>query len=369
MLVDKQGTNRRIYGLDLLRALAIVYVMLSHGYVYSAQLLQIRYYRWLICDGVTLFFVLSGFLIGGILIKTIRDNEVFTFRSLLRFWTRRWFRTLPNYYLILVLLIGTYALVHRELPPQWGHYFSFTQNFANPHPVFFAEAWSLAVEEWFYLLVPFGLFILLQLSNKRKELILSWIIFVLLVGTFIRLSKVTMCAEPLENGFDAGIAKQVITRLDGLMYGMFGVWLSIYKPVYWLRHKNKFFVSGLVLLTVANAMSSSFSLAYFYYSLSALGTFCLLPKLSSMESGNGNFYKAVTFVSLISYSLYLTNHMIVLRGIMPFLERVFHLNPAFSAVDSALAFLLFWLLSMAISYGLYRFWELPVMRLRDKLKF
>lgn len=366
--MNEQGTNRRVFGLDLLRALAIVYVMLSHGYVYSVQLVQIRYYRWLICDGVTLFFVLSGFLIGRILIKTIKDQPGFTFRSLLSFWIRRWFRTLPNYYLVLILLIGSYALVHHQLPPAWGHYFSFTQNFAGPHPVFFAEAWSLAVEEWFYLLIPFGLFILLQLNKKRKETLLFWILCVLVVGTFIRVYKVTLYTYPLENGFDAGIAKQVITRLDGLMYGMFGAWLSIYKPLYWFRHKNKVFIFGLVLLLFANTRSSSFSLGYFYYSLSALGTLCLLPKLSSMETGKGAIYKAITFVSLISYSLYLTNHMVVLRGIMPFLEKILHLNPSMDTGDSVLAFVLFWLLSIGISYGLYRFWELPVMKLRDRMK-
>ena len=59
----------RIYGLDVLRALAITYVMFSHGYEYSGKLVSDHYYKWLVLDGVGLFFVLSGFLIGGILIR------------------------------------------------------------------------------------------------------------------------------------------------------------------------------------------------------------------------------------------------------------------------------------------------------------
>ena len=54
---------KRIYGLDILRALAIFYVMLTHGQAYSGYLLDAGSYRWLTLDGVGLFFVLSGFVI------------------------------------------------------------------------------------------------------------------------------------------------------------------------------------------------------------------------------------------------------------------------------------------------------------------
>ena len=61
--------------------------------------------------GVELFFVLSGFLIGGILIK-IFDNTEFTFADVRRFWIRRWFRTLPNYWLILSINIIIFVFIN-----------------------------------------------------------------------------------------------------------------------------------------------------------------------------------------------------------------------------------------------------------------
>lgn len=94
--------NNRIYGLDIMRVAAIFFVTFGH----AAALLPTRVSKCLafvILDGVTIFFVLSGFLIGGIIIKTI-SNEGFSIRMLRNFWLRRWWRTLPNYFLVLVLL-------------------------------------------------------------------------------------------------------------------------------------------------------------------------------------------------------------------------------------------------------------------------
>ena len=63
-------------------------------------------FPWIpLINGVELFFVLSGFLIGGILIKTFQKDNSFGIKTISNFWIRRWFRTLPNYDLILILNI------------------------------------------------------------------------------------------------------------------------------------------------------------------------------------------------------------------------------------------------------------------------
>ena len=66
-------------------------------------------------DGVSIFFVLSGFLIGGILIKVL-ETEPATFKTLFNFWIRRWFRTLPNYLFILLILIFFYGAFRSTTP-------------------------------------------------------------------------------------------------------------------------------------------------------------------------------------------------------------------------------------------------------------
>jgi peptidoglycan/LPS O-acetylase OafA/YrhL len=361
--------TKRIYGLDILRAMAIFFVMSSHSYEYSKHALDVKYYSFLIMDGVGLFFVLSGFLVGGILIRTARDKEC-TSKELLRFWTRRWLRTLPNYFLVLLLLVGAYWHVHKALPPRLFQYFTFTQCFASPHPLFFGEAWSLAVEEWFYLVVPAALFVVLYFSKGNRRHILSLIVFVLVAGTLIRVFKVAGHNYFADGSFGEEISKQVVTRMDGIMYGMLGAWLSIYKPAQWMKHRNTLFISGILLL-IGSRIGVTYSLffyGYFFYTSSAVGTLCLLPKLSTITAGKGVVYKIFTFISAISYSMYLTNHMIVERGIMPPLLKAIHLDASQGAVQSALVVMLFWTLTIIISYLLYRFWEQPMMRLRDKWK-
>ena len=165
---SQKGVHHRIYGLDLLRASAIVFVMISHGDIYSHHILDERYCRYLMWDGVGLFFVLSGFLIGSILINTVLLAE-FSFKTLVQFWLQRWFRTLPLYYLVLTVLVLLYFISHHILPPNVLAYYTFSQCFAWPHPLFFGEAWSLAVEEWFYILFPLGVFVFLRLRGDKKS--------------------------------------------------------------------------------------------------------------------------------------------------------------------------------------------------------
>jgi peptidoglycan/LPS O-acetylase OafA/YrhL len=99
----------------------------------------------LVFDGVSIFFVLSGFLIGGILLK--QYSEPPSKKLLIDFWMRRWMRTLPNYFLILILLCVLHTLLDAEFKIQnTGRYFIFSQNLFQKHPRFFPEAWSLSVE-------------------------------------------------------------------------------------------------------------------------------------------------------------------------------------------------------------------------------
>lgn len=123
--------------------------------------------------GVDLFFVLSGFLIGGILMderaKGKTAKEYFT-----RFWRHRFARIFPVYYLMIGLLLAIYAIdaVHSSAytrtllfnqMPVWT-YATFTQNFymvfSGIYGNFLGVTWSLAVEEQFYLLLPLAVFFL-----------------------------------------------------------------------------------------------------------------------------------------------------------------------------------------------------------------
>ncbi|MBT8377560.1 MAG: acyltransferase family protein, partial [Bacteroidia bacterium] len=99
--------SQRIFGLDVVRAIAILLVLISHSTILifpesnSNAVFAIQFFGTI---GVDIFFVLSGYLIGRILLKQLQTQD-FSFKNVLYFWIRRWFRTLPNYYLILIVNI------------------------------------------------------------------------------------------------------------------------------------------------------------------------------------------------------------------------------------------------------------------------
>src|SRR5687767_9357597 len=170
--------SHRLFGLDVLRAFAILLVLAAHTWPSRQAGAWANAFGVL---GVELFFVLSGFLIGGILFRLSERGQLSTWQDLMSFWRRRWFRTLPNYYLFLMLhvawrtwVLGFPGVIHTN----WEH-FVFWQNFDHGPSYFFAEAWSLAIEEWFYLL--FALFLASALFLCRGSR-LAWLI---VIGLFL----------------------------------------------------------------------------------------------------------------------------------------------------------------------------------------
>ncbi len=134
-------TLKRIYGLDILRSLAILSVLIPH----SSRLLpesidkKIQLYS---LDGVSLFFVLSGFLIGLILLKKV-DTTNFNFYELRNFWLRRWFRTLPAFYVTMVILFTCYYF-NDSLPNTRTiiQFLTFSQSLFKDTTTFYREAWN-----------------------------------------------------------------------------------------------------------------------------------------------------------------------------------------------------------------------------------
>ena len=152
LAIDPRFQNReRQAGLDLLRALAIVVVVVYHAALFGFKLPgRVDRFGWI---GVDLFFVLSGYLIGGQLLAPLaRDRPI----NLGRFFTRRALRIMPAYFVVLAI----YFLLPwwREYPemsqPLWKFLLSI-QNVALHGGTAFSHAWSLAVEDQFYLCLPF----------------------------------------------------------------------------------------------------------------------------------------------------------------------------------------------------------------------
>ena len=166
----KNNLSKRIFGLDIVRAMAISLVVISHisFLVYPNSLSEgITAIRGMGAIGVDIFFVLSGFLIGGILLNNL-ENKKRTFNFLFNFWKRRWLRTLPNYFVVLILNIILIVILTGGLSINVGNYILFLQNMWSPHPDFFTEAWSLSVEEYAYLLLPAVIYLLINLFKPKS---------------------------------------------------------------------------------------------------------------------------------------------------------------------------------------------------------
>ena len=196
------SASRRNFGLDLVRALAVSMVVLGHYCDYP--------FRSLGGYGVSIFFALSGYLIGAILARQFAGGAHVSWHDLVIFWQRRWYRTLPNYALSLVAFALLASLTIGLVRQAWEFVF-FVQNLAWPIPGFFVYSWSLAVEEWFYLLFPLLVF---ALGKGIKHA------FAISVAGFI-IVPIALRAIRGDAGFwDEALEQVVAYRLDAIMYGV-----------------------------------------------------------------------------------------------------------------------------------------------------
>lgn len=362
--------HNRIFGLDILRMLAIMFVVVSH----TPSLLPSSVYTFLeyfLFDGVCIFFVLSGFLIGNIIIKSVEKNG-FSRSELLNFWVRRWFRTLPNYYLfIFILAIISKLFVEGFSLRGIFPFLFFCQNLFKVNDFFFGEAWSLSVEEWFYLSIPLILFFcvnVFKIKFKKSLLIVS--IFLLLFSTFLRYYMYSSGHLPEMIDY----RRVVIMRIDNLMYGVIGAYISYYYKDFWIKHKYKFFVVGIILVLIWKALSyvypsiNSFYYINFFFPLFCTAIFCLLPVMSQYTLRKYNVLAtAITYISLISYSLYLIHYSLVKKLLI---DRIFSFIFAGDSLeDYILKNAFYWIVSLLGALLIYKYFEIPTTKLRDLIKF
>ena len=364
--------TKRIYGLDILRAMAILFVVVGHGKYLLPE--KLRYiHRIVVFDGVSIFFVLSGFLIGGILIKIV-ENKQANKKTLIDFWKRRWFRTLPNYFLILLIITFYFLITKNDFQVlSVKKYFIFCQNLFSPHPGFFPEAWSLSVEEWFYLIIPTIIFILIAVFKiKPQNSILISAFSILLFVVFFRIQRYLSVDIASIGEWDTIFRKQVFTRLDSLMFGVLGAYIQYYFPQKWIKVKLPLLISGIVLFVIIKCLTlfsivavDSFYMCVLSFSVTSLATLFLLPFLSNLKTGSGVFYRGITVISLISYSMYLLNLTIVQKIIIKDIIPWDNLS-GMKYLTVISQYSVYWIFTIIGSIIIYKYYEIPLTRLRDK---
>lgn len=174
-----QRASLRVNGLDTLRALAVTLVVLHHYVLFvsfDATFGWVGEIGWV---GVDLFFALSGYLIGNQIFQAMRRPEGL---SLTRFYARRLLRTLPNFYAVLALY-ALWPAFRGSAPmlPLW-QYLSFTQNIGLEPGTAFSHAWSLCIEEQFYMLLPACALLAVALGRRGAGIRWAWAAIALAFG-------------------------------------------------------------------------------------------------------------------------------------------------------------------------------------------
>jgi peptidoglycan/LPS O-acetylase OafA/YrhL len=311
---------RRVPGLDLLRAIAILWVMWYHGATLDlvASSDVVTQAGWM---GVDLFFVLSGYLIGAQLLKPVAAGRN---PDLKDFWIRRAFRILPAYLVVVALYFAVPVFrERREIQPLW-QFLTFTENLLIDlrHAKAFSHVWSLCVEEHFYLLAPLLILLLMRRPSPAKTIAACALI--VLGGMALRsaiwlheLAPLPQDSAAFSHRFMERIYYPTWTRLDGLLAGVILAMVRTFRPAAWaglMARPNLLAGAGAVGLAASIALfqdQSAFWPSVVGYPLLAL-SFALLVASAASPKGllGARPIPGAGLVAAMAYSLYLSHKAI-----------------------------------------------------------
>jgi len=271
--------------------------------------------------GVDLFFALSGFLIGGQLLRPLSKGQALRPGP---FYVRRLFRTLPPYLVVVTLYFTVPAF--RESPriaPLW-QFLTFTENLFvdSYHGKAFSHAWSLCIEEQFYLVAPVVAYLLARHPSGRKVVMVCASIVV--GGTLLRaviwLHALAPAADVMRGyGYFFQRWVELIhyptwTRLDGLLAGVVVAMFKSFRPGIWhvfMRRGNLLLGGALPCLAVAICLfrdQSAFLPSVIGYPILSLGMGCLVAAGASPSSLiSRRALPGAGAIAAMAYSLYLTH--------------------------------------------------------------
>jgi len=351
--IAQPAVGARFARLDALRGVAILLVLGRH---------QPVNWLWTKCGwaGVDLFFVLSGFLVAGLIFKEyLREGRV----DLIRFWSRRAFRIYPPFLSMLAGSLVLCAIVNHKrysAPDRIFAELTWTQSYRHG---IWGHTWSLAVEEHFYVLLPlllgYAMWRNAGATNPFRS-VPSAVCGLSVLFLLLRILKSEAGSfDYLANVFPTHL------RLDSLAFGVLLSYLYYFRNqsfMSFVRRRRRLLVAGGVLLfsttliwpLESNVMHTiGFTFVY-------LGSGCLLAAALSDARPLSFAMRALAGIGGCSYSIYLW-HMAV-NQYTPTLIRVLGFgtsHPVAVAVSLGL--------SLPAGFVMHRLTELPAIRLRDYL--
>jgi peptidoglycan/LPS O-acetylase OafA/YrhL len=356
----------RIAELDGFRAFAVILVMFTHTWPMDNSLvwhgLQLS---WIRLDGL---FVISGFLIAGILLDTRAEPGFFQ-----RFYRRRALRILPLYYALLVslTLLGVFSQTpgYREMLTKWGSplwFFAYVGNIptalTGDFPFGLGESfvplWSLQIEEQFYLVFP----VLVYFFSPKALKIVLWVLAALSV-----IIRMAIFALYPENRF----AQYVLLpcRMEGLSFGALiairlreGPWEIRKTRLSWLA------VSWLIVAVLCAAITGSRcetpfnrTLGYLVSSIAAARLILWLIFNQNSKATSFLRWKPVQHLGRISYGVYLLHEPV--QWAITSADRHLGLKWFDHGLLIVPAVIVVTLFAAAASW---RYLEAPLLRLKDR---
>lgn len=365
----KVYANRRINGLDTLRAAAIALVLVYHYQVvvsYQPTFGVLGNIGWI---GVDLFFVLSGFLIGNQILAPFARSEAF---SLKHFFARRLLRTLPNYYVILAAYLLVPALAEPNTASIW-RFLSFTQNIGLHYGETFTHSWSLCIEEQFYVVLPIAVMLIAGLTKSVR---VGWAAMIVAVVAGIAVRGMAWWAHgqnqmtPMD--YSAHIYYSSFARADELLFGVAIATLKnfhgeLYQKLQ--RHGNLILVAGLLSAIVICALflnyqivDNSYTFAISTYGYSALAASFALLTLAALSPNswlNRIRIPGAEKFALWSYAIYLA-HKPVFKLLRVQMVQ-WHID-----INAPLGIAIIMFAGILAGWILYRLVESPFMALRQR---
>lgn len=289
--------KKRLRELDFLRGIAILLVFTRHSYV-NQYLVNIG---WI---GVDLFFVLSGYLVSGLLFREYKASEAINAK---RFLIRRGFKIYPLFYITIFPYLVVKYLDKSQISSYLISDLFFLQNYTSGWGYLYAASWSLAVEEHFYVIIAFTLYFVCRSnwfkvsvkgSHKWFDTFTSLICIVLVFIFLLRLASNTVL---LPNS-DVKNFTMTHLRFDSLLAGVFLSYLHCFKK----EKLHSFYKKNRYLLILIAAI-----------------LIVWVPFFDPIPS---------FFVKTIGFSLLYVSFSIVLLGFLLEREINFYLDKVFSFV-------------------------------------
>jgi peptidoglycan/LPS O-acetylase OafA/YrhL len=238
----RPAASERIVSLDLLRGLAAFAVMIPHFFMYYlengsviAEIVSIT--------AVEVFFVLSGFVLGPQIVLCARRRNWATLRT---FLMRRWMRTIPSYLVALLAI----SVIFREVgSADFFRYVAYVQNLLSQHNNrdYYPVAWSLSVEEWYYVVFPPFLLFYGRVVGRGSE----WFEYVGAALLFIACITLLRSVYGDTAEWGAYVRRVVVFRIDSIAYGFLLYLVLQHANFEW----NARLRSGALLLLTATTLA------------------------------------------------------------------------------------------------------------------